>query len=725
MEIEQIQPILYLSGSTIIFLLGYYVFSEDSKRTLNRIFFIFSISGVLWGLSTALLAIFCPTYPIQREELLRLKEAIQMLLLEWVGIVAGIFLSSLFLHLSLIVTEKKEILKKKITPFLLYSPPFLYGIWILIHSFYFELSSKAALVKKFYLLMDIFGVTFFELFLLIATIFLFKKYLSLKSSQEKTKLRYFLIGALIPASFGSFFTLLLPVFFNIQAYIWLTFPIYTLGYIFIAIGVLRYGLFIDYREILETIFKRLSELVIVTDRQGLILLTNEMTLSKFGYKEEELAGRKIEEILKEGKEKWEEILKGLKEMKTLFEGRISFLTKNKEEIPFLLTGSQTKEGIIFVGRDIRELVEYQQRLEKEVRERTRELEEAKEKAEEEKNKTQAIILNFTDGLLVFDEKNNLTLINPCAENFFEVKDKEIIGKSISELAKISILKPLINLFNKEIKVIFRKELSIKENLILELSTVPILSQKEKIGTLIILHDITREKTVERLKTEFVSLAAHQLRSPLSAIKWTLRMMIDGDLGKITKTQKDFLEKTYRSNERMVNLINELLSITRIEEGRYIYRPTLAQLEEVCQSVIKSFQDEIKKRNLKFKFQKPREKLPKVLIDTEKMKLVVGNLIDNAIRYNKPGGKVTVSINRGIKEIEFKVEDTGVGIPEDQQKRVFTKFFRAANVMRMETEGTGLGLFVTKNIVEAHGGKIWFISEENKGTTFYFALPIST
>jgi signal transduction histidine kinase len=237
----------------------------------------------------------------------------------------------------------------------------------------------------------------------------------------------------------------------------------------------------------------------------------------------------------------------------------------------------------------------------------------------------------------------------------------------------------------------------------------------------ILHDVTREKAIERMKTEFVSISAHQLRTPLSAIKWTLKMFLDGDLGELTKEQREFLEKTYKSNERMINLINDLLNVTRIEEGRYLYRPVLADIVPICQSVIDSYREEIEKKNLKFEFKKPKE-LPKVRVDIEKISLAIQNLLENAIRYNREGGEIEIVLKEKEKEIEFSIRDTGIGIPKDQQNRVFTKFFRAPNAMRMETEGSGLGLFITKNIIEAHGGKIWFKSEEGKGTTFYFTLP---
>ena len=353
-------------------------------------------------------------------------------------------------------------------------------------------------------------------------------------------------------------------------------------------------------------------------------------------------------------------------------------------------------------------------------------EEAYQKAEEERNKTLAIIQDFADGLLLFDQDNRLSLVNPQAEEFLGLGPKEksnLLQKSISELSQFKNLTPLVNLLGKELKRVFRKELQLKKGLILEASTIPVMREKEKIGTLVILHDVSREKMVERLKTEFVSLTAHQLRTPLSAVKWTLRMLLDGDLGEITEEQRSFIVKTYRSNERMIKLINDLLNVTRIEEGRYLYKPIFTDIKEICQFVINAHKEGIERKKIKFKFKTPTKKLPKIKADAEKMKLAVGNLLDNAIRYSLPGGKVTMILNYGKKKIEFSVKDTGIGIPQDQQDRVFTKFFRAANVLRMATDGTGLGLFITKNIIEAHGGKIWFESEEGKGTTFYFTLPI--
>ena len=352
------------------------------------------------------------------------------------------------------------------------------------------------------------------------------------------------------------------------------------------------------------------------------------------------------------------------------------------------------------------------------------VEKAKEESEEERDKTLAIFENFPEGLLFLDKENRISSANQDIRDFFELDPKEIIGKKIDELEK-SPLAPFIDVLRESPKGIYRKELRLRENLILEISAIPVMRVEEKIGTLIILRDVTREKNIERLKTEFVSIAAHQLRTPLSAVKWTLKMILEGDLGEILKEQREFLEKTYLSNERMIRLINDLLNITRIEEGKFLYNIKKQNIIEIAEKVIAPSREEAQRRGLRFEFQKPRKEIPELKLDSEKISLALQNLLDNAIHYTRAGGFVKVSIDylEDKREIIVSVEDTGIGVLKDQQKRVFSRFFRGANAIKTETEGTGLGLFITKNIVEAHGGRIWFKSKENKGSTFSFSLPM--
>jgi len=427
------------------------------------------------------------------------------------------------------------------------------------------------------------------------------------------------------------------------------------------------------------------------------------------------------------KEKREEEIKKLKKIKGqlemakgILEVKVESKTKELRELTANLE-RQIKERT----KELQEKVEESENSRVALMNMLEDMEELRRRTEEEKEKTLAIITNFADGLLFFDATNRLALMNPQAEIYFEI-DKDIakncIGKKIAELQDVPNFESFSALIGPKMKKIFRKEIEMKKNLTIEVSTVTVGAETSRIGTLVIFHDITREKTVERMKTEFVSIAAHQLRTPMSAIKWTLRMIIDGDLGPITAEQKDFLDKTYVSNERMISLINDLLNVTRIEEGRHLYNLVLVNLEDMAQNIVGSYTEIAKRKNLTLEYAMPETKLPQVKVDVEKIRLAISNLIENAIKYTPTRGKISVAIAAVNGRVQVTVKDNGVGILKDQQERIFTKFFRGANVMRMETEGTGLGLFITKNIIETHGGKIWFESEEGKGATFYFALP---
>lgn len=234
--------------------------------------------------------------------------------------------------------------------------------------------------------------------------------------------------------------------------------------------------------------------------------------------------------------------------------------------------------------------------------------------------------------------------------------------------------------------------------------------------------VSNLRELDRLKSEFISVAAHQLRTPLSAIKWAVKMVIDGDAGPINEEQKNILDQGYKSNERMILLINDLLDVSRIEAGKFEYEFIEGSVEELVDTTINEFQQIAKHKSVNVKYHKPERSLPKVKMDSLKLKMVIENLIDNAIKYTAPGGQVEVLFKYYRNIIEFVVMDNGVGIPKDQAAQLFSKFFRAKNVIKMQTDGTGLGLFIAKKIIEKHGGIIWAESEEGKGTQMHFTLP---
>ena len=348
---------------------------------------------------------------------------------------------------------------------------------------------------------------------------------------------------------------------------------------------------------------------------------------------------------------------------------------------------------------------------------------ARSEATQERSKALAIISSFPEGLLFFDEKSTLISANPKAEEFFEMKFNKLVGKNLKALEVLPWLKPLVEILSKE-ATDGHADLVLKNGLALEVSTINVTKEKAEAGTLVVLRNITREKVVERLKTEFVSIAAHQLRTPISAIKWILRMIMDEDMGPLTSTQRDHLDKAYSNNERMIKLVNDLLNITRIEEGRFLYKVKRENIIEIIEDAIVPLHDLAKKKGIRFRFSKPRGKAPRLNVDKERVALVVQNLVENAVNYTKSGAvEIVARFSRAKNEFLFSVSDTGIGIAKEQQPRVFSRFFRGSNAVKTKTEGTGLGLFIAKNIVEAHGGKIWFECQKGKSTTFYFSLPL--
>jgi len=352
------------------------------------------------------------------------------------------------------------------------------------------------------------------------------------------------------------------------------------------------------------------------------------------------------------------------------------------------------------------------------------VDEERKNAEMERDKTTTILRNFVDGLLLI-EQDKVSFLNVKAREFFGLTESEGIGKSITELAYHPTLSQLVKILKQEKMSPKRVTLKLSGDTVISVSAAPVVHREQEIGLMIILHDITRERLIERMKTEFVSIAAHQLRTPLSAVKWILRMILDGDLGEVPKSQAEFLEKTYQSNERMIKLVNDLLNVTRIEEGRFLHSSKPEDIIKIIEKAIAPLGEIATRKKLLFEYSAPKDKVPKIKVDAEKVALAVQNLVDNAIRYTKKGSiKVAIEFQKDKNMFLFSVADTGIGIPENQQKRVFNRFFRSSTAVKTETEGTGLGLFIAKNVVEAHGGKIWFKTAENKGSTFFFTLPVA-
>lgn len=365
-------------------------------------------------------------------------------------------------------------------------------------------------------------------------------------------------------------------------------------------------------------------------------------------------------------------------------------------------------------------------LEEQVYERTKELEEEKSKVEKkveertfelrmEKNKLETVTENMLDGVILLDA--NLEPI------FVNKQGRDIIG--ISDNQKDGVLEVFERFFDIDVRKhistssVLEKEIN---NYVFEISFRKIYHEHTKMNEYFLwIKDITQAKLLERAKSEFVSVAAHQLRTPLSGIKWSLDMFIRGDLGKLTTDQKILVKKTYESNERMIILVNDLLNVEHITNKNIEYSIHPAKIFDLINNVLTDLAVDIKRKNLNIKID--HNNIPTIPIDLEKMRLVFQNLLENAVKYTPEKGLITISAKTDEHSVVICISDTGIGIPRSQQPNIFKRFYRASNAKRTNTDGTGLGLFLVRTIIEYHGGRVWFESIEGKGTSFFVSLPI--
>jgi signal transduction histidine kinase len=381
----------------------------------------------------------------------------------------------------------------------------------------------------------------------------------------------------------------------------------------------------------------------------------------------------------------------------------------------------------------RKLTNLNKTLEQKVQERTVEISRSKKHME-------TIIENLTLGLIEHDGLFKVFRMNTAAENILNVNRTNVINKIIPAEQKSKEYLALSNILylpksenikeihlrinNKNVKL-HEITLQYPSKKILEVTTVPFISDSPNSSNkkyIKLIRDITWEKEIDEAKSSFISIAAHQLRTPLSAIKWVFALALSGNLGKLTEMQEEMFKKGSKSNENMIHIVNDLLDVSRIEKGSYAYDLKKNDITTLINEIIETSKFTMKEKNLTFKINTPEIPIPQFTFDRERMKIALQNILDNATTYTPSDGEIKISTLQKNNSIIIKVEDNGIGISQEDLKKVFTKFFRSKKAVHIETDRTGLGLFIAKEIINAHNGEITLESEEGKGTTVTITLP---
>lgn len=356
--------------------------------------------------------------------------------------------------------------------------------------------------------------------------------------------------------------------------------------------------------------------------------------------------------------------------------------------------------------------------------------------EQENIKNEAILTNIGDGLIITDKDRKVTLVNTAAERMLGWEANELIGICWPE-ERFAVTDDFMHEVPADMLPIVRalKERQTQKTTLsnalyyvrkngsrfpVAITASPIIVNDDVVGVIVVFRDITNDKEVDKAKTEFVSLASHQLRTPLTSINWYTEMILAGDAGKTTDKQLKYLSEIYRGSQRMVNLVNSLLNASRIELGTLKILPEKIDLRHVVDSVLNELAPLIEEKKLQIT--KQYGEIPVIDLDPNLIRVVFQNVMSNAVIYSPENGSITLGLEAKEDHVLAIVKDTGYGIPLDQQDMIFTKLFRADNVQQLDTNGSGLGLYISQSIIEHAHGKIWFESEPQKGSSFYIMVP---
>lgn len=353
---------------------------------------------------------------------------------------------------------------------------------------------------------------------------------------------------------------------------------------------------------------------------------------------------------------------------------------------------------------------------------------AEDKIIELKERDEAILSSIGDAVFASDKEGKILLFNNMAEEITGISAEEAIGNHYDKIISFTkeddgrpandfIGEAIKN--NKETKrtnhvMLLRKD---GRSIPVDKSAAPIMNAKgEAVGSVVVFHDVTKERQIDKDKTDFISLASHQLKNPITAISWNLETLLCGDHGPLSKEQKEVLERIYESNKSMSELVGGFISVTKMESSGFFIEEGEVSLDQIFDAVLEELAEKISEKNISVT-KNYGDGIPRLNIGPKAARIIIENLITNAIKYTGEKGIVELEIRKIDEGVSICVKDNGYGIPEDAKSKIFTKLFRADNIREKEPSGTGLGLYLIKSLIDKLGGRIWFESKEGIGTTF--------
>jgi len=474
-----------------------------------------------------------------------------------------------------------------------------------------------------------------------------------------------------------------------------------------------------------------SAIVSMTDEKGSITYANQKFIDISKYTKDELIGQN-HRILKSGHQPpelfddlWATISSG-----KIWRGEIknrakdgSYYWVDATIVPVLDQGGKPKSYVA-----LRIVITERKDAEEKIREYIR-------KIEREKTKDEALLESIGEGMIATDETGRITTVNRAAEQILGWKAEELIGKMSYEMIsavdengntvppekrEVLVAMATNTMVTMEAAQYTRKD---GRRIPLSITVNPVIVDGKTIGTIGVFRDVTKERELEQTRQDLLSLASHQLRTPLSGTKWLIETLTKGLHGPLTKGQTEYLNEIYKINERMTLLVQDMMGVLRMESGASPIKKGSVSATHLIKNIFETLSGAAKSKQVALRLIESED----CTINTDPLFLqnILENIVANAINYSNPDSEAVVSIAKEPHEVIFTVKDSGIGIPEDEQRQIFERFYRASNAKTFDTRGSGLGLYIANMLASKIGAKLSFDSEAGKGTTFYVRIPYSS